>query len=83
MANRQCLPKGLHDSAYSKFWLGREFVYKLNKIPNSPQENKLFFPNLYKLHNLYILTPKILINQIWVDVDFGQRHRMWIFTIFS
>jgi hypothetical protein len=27
----------------------------LSTIPNPPQEAKLFFPNLYKVHNLYIL----------------------------
>jgi hypothetical protein len=31
-----------------------EFVQDENENPNSPQENKHFFQNLYKLHNLYI-----------------------------
>ena len=30
-------------------------VQILSTIPNPPQENKLFFPNLYKVQNLYIL----------------------------
>jgi hypothetical protein len=34
---------------------GGKFVYNINGNPNSPQANKLFFPNLYKFENLYIL----------------------------
>lgn len=30
---------------------GRKFIEDKNGNPNSPQTNKLFFPNSYKLHN--------------------------------
>jgi hypothetical protein len=33
----------------------RKFVHNINGNPNSPQVNTLFFPNLYKVHNMYIL----------------------------
>jgi hypothetical protein len=34
---------------------GQIFVYNFNGNPNALQDNKLFFPNLYKLYNLCIL----------------------------
>jgi hypothetical protein len=34
---------------------GRKFVHNIYGNPNLPRVDKLFFPNLYKLHNLYIL----------------------------
>jgi hypothetical protein len=34
---------------------GGKFVYNIYGNPNCPQVDKLFFPNLYKLHSLYIL----------------------------
>jgi hypothetical protein len=34
---------------------GGKIVQDKNGNPNPPQENKLFFPNLNKLHNLHIL----------------------------
>jgi hypothetical protein len=37
-----------------------KFVLDINGNPNCPQANKSFSPKLYKLHNLYILTPKHL-----------------------
>jgi hypothetical protein len=33
-------------------------VCPVNKNPNSPPGDNFFFPNLYKVYNLYILTPK-------------------------
>jgi hypothetical protein len=34
---------------------GGKLVYNIYGNPNSPQTNKLFFLNLYKVYNLYIL----------------------------
>jgi hypothetical protein len=34
---------------------GGKFVHKISKNQNCAQKDKLFFPNLCKLHNLYIL----------------------------
>jgi hypothetical protein len=34
---------------------GGKFVHDIDGNPNSPQEDKLFFPKLYELYNLYIL----------------------------
>jgi hypothetical protein len=34
---------------------GWKFVHNIIENPNFSWEDKLFFPNLYKLHNLYIL----------------------------
>jgi hypothetical protein len=34
---------------------GEKFVQHIYGNPNFPQANKFFFPNSYKLHNLYIL----------------------------
>ena len=33
----------------------QKFVHNINENPILLQEEKLFFPNLYKLHKLYIL----------------------------
>jgi hypothetical protein len=33
----------------------QNFIHNFSGNPNSPQENKPFFPNIYKLHNLYLL----------------------------
>jgi hypothetical protein len=38
---------------------GRKFVHNIYGNPNSLEIDNFFFPNVYKLHNLYILTPKI------------------------
>jgi hypothetical protein len=35
---------------------GRKFVHDIYENPNFPWEDKFFFLNLYKLHNLYSLT---------------------------
>jgi hypothetical protein len=37
---------------------GGRFVHNIIENPNFPQDDKIFFLNLYKFHNLYILTPK-------------------------
>ena len=34
----------------AKRLFSNRFVYTINKNPNSPQENKIFFPNLEVLH---------------------------------
>ena len=34
---------------------GRKFLHDINDNLDSPWEDKPFFPNLYKLHNLYTL----------------------------
>jgi hypothetical protein len=34
---------------------GEKFVCNIHENPNSPQADKPFFPNLYKLHYLYVL----------------------------
>jgi hypothetical protein len=33
----------------------RKYVHNVNENPNSPLADKIFFPNLKKVHNLYIL----------------------------
>jgi hypothetical protein len=38
---------------------GRKLIHNIYGNPNSPWANKIFFLNLYKVYNLYILTPKI------------------------
>jgi hypothetical protein len=53
-------PKCLHGNTFCKFDVkcfsgGEEFVHNIYGNPNSHQEDKLFFPNLYKLHNFHIL----------------------------
>jgi hypothetical protein len=40
---------------------GGKFVRNINGNPNSPHVDKLFFPNLYKAHILYILMDFYLI----------------------
>jgi hypothetical protein len=52
--------KCLHGSTFGSFGAknlsdGRKFLCNINGNPNAPQANKLFFPNLHKVHNLYIL----------------------------
>jgi hypothetical protein len=39
-------------------WVGKS-LSTIYGNPNSPQVDKLLFPNLYKLHNFYTLTFKI------------------------
>ena len=34
---------------------GEKFIYNINENSHSPQVDKFFFPNLYKLYNFYIL----------------------------
>jgi hypothetical protein len=48
---------------------GQKFVHDINENPNSFQEEKLFFPNLYKLHNLYILMNFYLVFLRGVPLD--------------
>jgi hypothetical protein len=40
---------------------GRKFIQDKNGNPNSPQANKLFFPNVYKLYNFYFLSDFYLV----------------------
>jgi hypothetical protein len=42
---------------------GAKFIQDENGNPNSPQEDKLSFPNLYKLHNLYFLMDFYLVHE--------------------
>jgi hypothetical protein len=59
MAKGQCPPKCLYGSIFVSFgakslFSGGKFVHDIYGNPNSPQEDKFFFQNLYKFHNLYI-----------------------------
>jgi hypothetical protein len=38
-----------------RVWLVGKSLYNINGNPNSPQDDKLFIPNLCKLHNPHIL----------------------------
>jgi hypothetical protein len=45
---------------------GGKVLSNIYENPNSPRTNKFFFPNLYKLHYLYILMDSYLI--LWKRV---------------
>ena len=70
-AKIQLPPKYLHGNTFWEFWCLEivwsrkiclvKFVCDIIKNPNSPQADKLFFPNLYKLYNLYIIMDGYLV----------------------
>jgi hypothetical protein len=53
---------------------GRKLVRDIYGNPNPPQANKFFFPNLYKLHNSYILMDFYLILSREVCPRSSQLH---------
>jgi hypothetical protein len=54
-----------------RVWLVGKSLYNINGNPNSPQDDKLFIPNLCKLHNPHILMDFYLVLFVrvlfWLD----------------
>jgi hypothetical protein len=54
LQNAYMAPLLVNFASKNLFSVGK-FVHNFNGDSNSPRADKLFFPNLYKSHNLYIL----------------------------